>query len=105
MPSYQAWMALAYLILFGSVLAFTSFEIALRLLPASIVLTYTYVNPTIALFLGWALLGEPIGIWNAIGAALILLSAAGVFRANRTSSTPRHSAPPHEETPRQPLDV
>ncbi|MCL6600664.1 MAG: EamA family transporter [Alicyclobacillus macrosporangiidus] len=97
-PSHQAWMALAYLIIFGSVLAFTSFGVALRLLPASVVLTYAYVNPVIALFLGWALLGEPIGIWNLTGAALILLSVAGVFRANRKASTPRQSAPPHEES-------
>ncbi|MCL6600850.1 MAG: DMT family transporter, partial [Alicyclobacillus macrosporangiidus] len=81
-----------------SVLAFTSFGVALRLLPASVVLTYAYVNPVIALFLGWALLGEPLGIWNLMGAALILLSVAGVFRANRKSSTPRQSAPPHEES-------
>ena len=52
-PAPSAWWAWAYLVLFGSVLAFTSYTQALRLLPTKVVTTYSYVNPVIAVFLGW----------------------------------------------------
>lgn len=48
-----AWMALVYLIIFGSVIAFTSFINALKLLPINIVMTYAFVNPVLAQILGW----------------------------------------------------
>ncbi len=79
-PTPEAWMALGYLIVFGSLLAFTSFVSALRLLPISIVMTYAYVNPVLAVFLGWLILSEPITGWTLGGAALVLLGVAGVFR-------------------------
>lgn len=82
-PSQHAWFALGYLIVFGSILAFTSFGAALTILPASIVMTYAYVNPVIAIALGWAILNEPLNTWNIMGTALILCSVGGVFRANR----------------------
>lgn len=82
-PFPQAWMALGYLIVFGSLLAFTSFVTALQLLPTHIVITYAYVNPVIAVFLGWVLLGEPISMWTLAGAALVLIGVAGVFRERR----------------------
>jgi drug/metabolite transporter (DMT)-like permease len=68
-PTIAAWVAWGYLVVFGSVLAFTSYIYALRFLPISIAMTYAYVNPVLALFLGWLLLGEPIGNWTLLGAA------------------------------------
>ena len=44
-------------------------------------MTYAYVNPVLALFLGWLLLNEPIGIWTILGAALVLVSVFGIFSA------------------------
>jgi drug/metabolite transporter (DMT)-like permease len=79
-PRPEAWWAWGYLVVFGSVLAFTSFVMALRLLPTGIVFTYGYVNPLIAVVLGWLILQEPITGWTIAGAALILLGVAGVFR-------------------------
>jgi drug/metabolite transporter (DMT)-like permease len=79
-PICEAWLAWGYLWFFGSILAFTSFIRALRLLPTKIVMTYPYVNPVIAVFLGWLILGEPVTGWTFGGAALILLGVAGVFR-------------------------
>lgn len=79
-PSLQAWLAWSYLVIFGA-LAFTSFVLALRLLPASLVSTYAYVNPVVAVILGWAILHESVTPSLAVGAALILLSLALVFRA------------------------
>jgi drug/metabolite transporter (DMT)-like permease len=81
-PIPQAWLAWAYLVVFGSLLAFTSFIRALRLLPTNIAMTYSYVNPIIAVMLGWLILGEQITYWTVAGAALILLGVAGAFRAH-----------------------
>jgi drug/metabolite transporter (DMT)-like permease len=80
-PTPEAWAALVYLIIFGSLIAFTSFVQALRLLPIQIVTTYSYVNPVLAILLGWLILGEHITPWAAGGAAVILLGVTGVFRA------------------------
>lgn len=82
-PTPQAWMALGYLIVFGSLLAFTSFVTALQLLPTSIVITYAYVNPVIAVFLGWLLLDESISLWTLAGAALVLIGVGGVYRVRQ----------------------
>jgi drug/metabolite transporter (DMT)-like permease len=85
-PSSDAWWALGYLIVFGSLLAFTSFVFAIRLLPSSLVMTYAYVNPVIAVALGWAVLGEAVTGWTYAGAALVLVAVAGVFRERRRIS-------------------
>ncbi len=79
-PSSQAWIAWVYLVIIGSVFAFTAYVQALRLLPTSVVMTYAYVNPVIAVILGWLILREPITLWTVCGAALVLLAVAGVFR-------------------------
>jgi drug/metabolite transporter (DMT)-like permease len=79
-PTTEALMAWSYLVLFGSVLSFTSYISSLRLLPIHIAMTYAYVNPVIALFLGWYFLDEPVTTWTLIGAALVVLGVMGVFR-------------------------
>ncbi|MFV2073458.1 MAG: DMT family transporter [Thermoanaerobaculales bacterium] len=79
-PTPEAWLAWGYLVLFGSLLAYTSFIYSLRLLPATIAMTYTYVNPVIAVILGWAILSEPITNYTVLGTALILVGVYGVFR-------------------------
>ncbi len=79
-PSQDAWIALVYLILFGSVISFTAYVTALKQLPTKIVMTYAYVNPAIAIFLGWIFLREPITGWTLGGAALIFLGVTGIFR-------------------------
>ncbi len=78
-PTTEAWLAWGYLVIAGSVIAFTSFVQALRLLPVNIVMTYAYVNPVLAMFLGWIILHEPLNAWTFSGSALILLGVAGVF--------------------------
>ncbi|HKJ28273.1 MAG TPA: EamA family transporter, partial [Anaerolineales bacterium] len=79
-PTTEAWLALAYLVLFGSILAFTAYVTALKNLPINIVMTYTYVNPVIAVILGWLFLREAVTGWTIGGMALVLLGVAGVFR-------------------------
>ena len=88
-PIPQAWLAWSYLVVFGSLLAFTSFIQALRMLPSNIVMTYSFVNPIIAVILGWIILGEQITYWTVAGAALILLGVAGAFRAHSREEAAR----------------
>lgn len=82
-PTGEAWLAWAYLVVFGSVIAFTSYMITLRALPYRVVMTYAYVNPVIAVFLGWLILGEGVTGWTVTGAALVIAGVAGIFN-NRT---------------------
>jgi drug/metabolite transporter (DMT)-like permease len=69
-------LALAYLVIFGSFVGYTSYIYALAKLPLSLVSTYAYINPVIALFLGWLILDERLNFQMAVAAAVIL---AGVF--------------------------
>ena len=85
-PITEAWFAWGYLLIFGSILAYTSFVRALRLLPTKIVMTYPYVNPIIAVFLGWIILNESVSIWTLGGAGLVLVGVAGVFRERYRST-------------------
>jgi drug/metabolite transporter (DMT)-like permease len=80
-PTPAAWLAFAFLLVFGSLIAFTSFLKALHLLPTRVVFTYGYVNPVMAAFLGWFFLSEQITTTTVAGAALVLLGVAGTFRA------------------------
>jgi drug/metabolite transporter (DMT)-like permease len=82
-PIPEAWVAWGYLVIFGSVLAFTSFLKALRLLPTNIVMTYAYVNPVVAVILGRVILDEPITPWTIAGSMLIILGVMGVFHERR----------------------
>ena len=61
-------------------IAYTSFVYALKLLPTSVVMTYAYVNPVIAVLLGWFILSEPITAYTLAGMALIVVGVYGVFR-------------------------
>jgi drug/metabolite transporter (DMT)-like permease len=79
-PIPEAWAAWAYLVVFGSILGFTAFLQALKLLPMNIAMTYAYVNPVGAVLLGRLVLGEPIAPLTVGGAVLVLLGVAGVFR-------------------------
>ena len=82
-PIPEAWAAWGYLVVLGGVIAFTSFIKALRLLSTSIVMTYAYVNPVVAVVLGRVILGEPITVWTIGGTVLIVLGVMGVFHERR----------------------
>ncbi len=79
-PTRDAWLAFIYLVSFGSILTYTSYVIILQILPTKLVMTYSYVNPVLAVVLGWWILDEPVTAWTFAGAALVLLGVAGVFR-------------------------
>jgi drug/metabolite transporter (DMT)-like permease len=78
--SPEAAYSLLYLILFGSIVAYTCFSYALRKLPMTIVSMYAYVNPVVAVILGWLLLDEKFNL--KIGIA-ILITIAGIYIVNK----------------------
>jgi drug/metabolite transporter (DMT)-like permease len=59
-PAMEAINSLVYLILFGSLLAYSAYMYVIKNLPATIVSTYAYINTLVAILLGWAWLGEPL---------------------------------------------
>jgi len=67
-------LAFAYLIVFGSMIAFSAFVWLLRVAPPSRVSTYAYVNPVVALLLGWFLAGETLAFQSIVASAIIVLS-------------------------------
>jgi len=82
-PTGEAWMAWGYLIIMSSVICFTSYLTSLRLLPYQVVMTYAYVNPVIAVFLGWMILKEDVTWFTLTGAALVVGGVVGIFRNRR----------------------
>lgn len=78
--STDSVLAFAYLVVFGSLLAFTAYAWLLQNAPLSKVSTYAYVNPVVAILLGWLVLSETITAVTVIGAAIIVVSVAMVVR-------------------------
>jgi len=71
--------SLLYLIVFGSVLAYTAYMFALKELPVGIVMLYAYVNPLVAVILGYLVLSEPLTWFTAMAFVSII---AGVYLVN-----------------------
>jgi drug/metabolite transporter (DMT)-like permease len=78
--STRSWLALGYLIVFGSIVAFSAYGIAIRALPTATVATYAYVNPVIAVLLGTLILNEPLTPAMLAGGALIVGAVVLVVR-------------------------
>ena len=74
--SWVSLGALLYLSLFGSVVAFTAYSWLLRNVSPARAATYAYVNPAVAVFLGWAIANEPVTLRMIVAAAIIVASVA-----------------------------
>ncbi len=85
--SGRSIFGLVYLITFGSLLAFTCYAWLLQNAPISKVSTYAYVNPVVAIALGWLILDEGITTTTLIGAGIIVASVALVVRAEAPAKT------------------
>jgi drug/metabolite transporter (DMT)-like permease len=103
----SSWIALAYLIGPGSILAFTAYGYALSHLPVTTVSTYAYVNPVVAVLAGIAFLGEQFTWREGLGAALVLISVIITLRRSHGSHSASRPTPgairdrgesPEEET-------
>jgi drug/metabolite transporter (DMT)-like permease len=78
--SRQSWLALAYLIIFGSVVAFTAYNWLLEHYSPTLVATHTYINPIVAVLLGWLLAGEPLTLNVGLAAVLVIAAVMLVDR-------------------------
>ena len=78
--SEQAIYAMLYLIVFGSIIAYSCYSYALHKLPMTIVSLYAYINPIVAVLLGWLVLDEKL---NATMGIAIVLTVAGIYIVNR----------------------
>src|SRR5271166_1368539 len=76
----RSWLALTYLILFGSVVAFTAYNWLLEHFSPTLVATHTYVNPVVAVLLGWAYGGEVMSLRVGMAAAMVVCAVVLVDR-------------------------
>lgn len=83
-----AWWAWAYLIFAGSLLGYTSFVWLMKHTTPTLVSTYGYINPIVAVFLGWWVLGEPVGPRIAI-ASLTIIAGVALVSLSKTSAWSR----------------
>ncbi|MED1793486.1 EamA family transporter [Brevibacillus nitrificans] len=85
--SLRSWVALGYLILFGSILAYTAYIWLLKNAEPSLVSTYAFVNPIVAVFLGWLLADEQMTTQSWVAAAMIIAAVAiiTIFRGKGAS--------------------
>jgi drug/metabolite transporter (DMT)-like permease len=72
--SMRSWLAVAYLIVFGSIIGFTAYVWLLRNTTPARVATYAYVNPVIAILLGWSLAGEEFTLQMLFAATVVILA-------------------------------
>jgi drug/metabolite transporter (DMT)-like permease len=84
----EALLAVAYLIVVGSFVGFTAYVWLLQVAPTSLVATYAYVNPIVAVFLGWLLLDEEITLQMAVAGAAVVVSVALILRASADQLEP-----------------
>jgi len=78
--SARSWLALAYLVVAGSLLGFTAYIFLLGATTPARVSTYAYVNPVVAVVLGWLLAGEIVTPRTLVAAAVIVASVALIIR-------------------------
>jgi drug/metabolite transporter (DMT)-like permease len=80
--STNSWLGLVYLIIFGSIIGFTAYSYLLKVAPPSQVATYAYINPVVAVFLGWMIAGESFSMQMLVGAGIIVGSVALITSNN-----------------------
>jgi drug/metabolite transporter (DMT)-like permease len=85
--------AILYLIVFGSLIGFTAYMWLLRVVPPARVATYAYVNPVVAVLLGWLVLGEPVSARTSIAAAIIIGAVALIVSARSVPAASREASP------------
>jgi drug/metabolite transporter (DMT)-like permease len=85
--SAASWLGLAWLILAGSFVGFSAYLWLLRNVRTSLVGTYAYVNPIVAVFLGWLILDETLPLRVIVAASIVLSSVALIVSAGGTKRT------------------
>jgi drug/metabolite transporter (DMT)-like permease len=86
--SLASTLGLGYLIVFGSLVGFASYVWLLRNARTSLVSTYAYVNPVVAVFLGWAFLDEPVTMRTLVAGAIVVAAVAIIISASQERPAP-----------------
>ena len=89
--SLKSVFGLGYLIVFGSIVAFTAYTWLLQQCPPALVATHTYANPVVAVLLGWLLAGEPLTM-RLVLASLAILGAIVLIRRGERVAAPQRAA-------------
>jgi drug/metabolite transporter (DMT)-like permease len=79
--SLESLLGLGFLIVFGSLVGYTAYAWLLRATRTSLVATYAYVNPVVAVLLGWAILAEPLTLRTLVAGAVIVVGVALIVTA------------------------
>jgi drug/metabolite transporter (DMT)-like permease len=95
--SRGAWLALAYLIVAGSIIGFTAYVWLIHHESPTKVGTYAYVNPVVAVIIGYFLGGETVGPRTVLGTLLVLVSVIVIT----TTRSAKPVAPPVTNTPQE----
>ena len=85
--SGKSLAGLIYLIIFGSIIAFSAYVWLLKVSTPAKVATYAYVNPVVALFLGWAFAGESLSLRTAIASAIVIAAVAVITTVRGSRAT------------------
>ncbi|MBC7791969.1 MAG: EamA family transporter [Anaerolineae bacterium] len=99
--SGRSLVAMAYLVAFGSLIGYTAYIWLMRVQPAARVSTYAYVNPIVAVFLGWLVLSEPVTQRTLFAGAIIVGSVALITTTGRSAEEPSHLTPPGDSVTTQ----
>lgn len=90
---WQSWLSIAYLVVFGSVISFIAYLYALQNLSTEQASLYAYINPIVAVILGWLIFSESLTIFIAAGG---LVTLAGVYLVNKAYKVPASTIPETE---------
>jgi drug/metabolite transporter (DMT)-like permease len=90
---WQSWTAIIYLVIFGSIISFIAYLYALQNLPTGQTSLYAYINPIVAILLGWVIFSETLTVFIAIGGLVALL---GVYLVNKAYKVPVPTMPEAE---------
>jgi drug/metabolite transporter (DMT)-like permease len=98
--SSTSWFGIGYLIVVGSLLGFTTYAWLLTVAPVGRIATYAYVNPVVAVFLGWLILDEPLTVRTIVASVVIVAAVALIVTArSRGTEAPREEVAATPEVP------
>jgi drug/metabolite transporter (DMT)-like permease len=95
--SLRALLSLGYLAVAGSLLAYAVYFWLLDRVPPTLVATHTYVNPVVALIIGWAIAGEALTVRTVFGGVLVIAAIALVGRATSAPAEQAQADKNHEQ--------
>jgi drug/metabolite transporter (DMT)-like permease len=90
---WQSWASIGYLLVFGSIISFICYLYALQRLPTGQVSIYAYINPVVAVLLGWIIFSEKLTVFITVGGLVTLLGVYLVNKAFKAMPPPEQPEP------------